>query len=241
MRDFFHWDPSPLLRRRKNLILCAAALCAEICTAAFIMLILNICTAPDEGVIFQTLFIICGTILAGMTFCLITAAACDKKIRRRSRYTYIDIQLKGLVYSSYAGEYRVAGRRIIVRDLYVVPFRELSSVSSGDEGKVLLLTGKLRHYCMNSENLGYHVKNGDFEFDRPYLNVKGFAEEEKLRVPSVFGSSRRVADSVIAAKKRWSELPEPKPYVFREADFIRRRPKTRVLPESFDYSREWKN
>ncbi len=240
MRTFFHWNPEKLRRRERKLILVAAALCAEICVAAFFVLIFNVCTVPDRGVIFQTLSVICGALLAGLLFCLVTAAVCGRKIRLNSRYTYLDIQLQGLVYSAYAGQYRVAGERIVVRDLYYLPFRALSAVSAEADGKTILLTGKLRHYCMDSDNLGYHVRGGDFEFDRPYLNIGGFSEEERLRLPPVFGSTGRVLDSVNAAKKRWSELPAPKPHVFREADYIRLRPKARVLPESFDYNREWK-
>lgn len=239
MRTYFHWNPAPLLRRRKNLILCAAAFCAEVCVAAFFILIFNFCTAPDEDVLTRMLAVICATILAGMLFCLITEEAYGKRIRRRSRYTYLDLQLRGMVYSAYAGEYRVAGERIIVRDVYYIPYASLTAVET--ERRAVVLTGELRHYCMNSENLGYHIKNGDFEFDHPYLNMAGFAREERLRIPDVFGSAERAADSIQAAKRRFDALPAPKPYVFREADFIRRRPKSRVLPESFDYSRSWKN
>lgn len=239
MRAYFHWSPVPSERRRKNMLLCAAAFCGEVCVAAFFVLIFNVCTAPDRGVIFRMLTVIGGTLLAGMIVCLITGAVFERKIRRRSRYTYLDLQLKGMVYSAYAGEYRVGGERMIIRDIYYIPFGSLTSVTA--EKRSIVLSGRISHYCMKSVNLGYHVRNGDFEFDHPYLNIGGYAVEEHLKIPNVFGSVKRAADSIGEAKRRFDALPAPKPYVFREADYIRRRPKARVLPESFDYSREWKN
>ncbi|MCM1334084.1 MAG: hypothetical protein NC084_08130 [Bacteroides sp.] len=239
MRTYFHWAPAPTLRRRKNLILCAAVLCAEVCVAAFLILIFNYCTAPDGDVILRMLAVIAAAVLFGLSFCLIAKEAFGRYIRRRSRYTYLDLRLRGMVYSSYAGEYRVGGERIIVRDVYYLPYAALTAVET--ERRTVVITGELRHYCMNSDNLGYHLRNGDFEFDRPYLNMAGYIKEDRLKIPDVFGSAKRAADAINAAKKRFDALPAPKPYVFREADFIRRKPKSRVLPESFDYSREWKN
>lgn len=237
MRTYFHWNPVPSERRRKNLILCAASFCAEVCVAAFFVLIFNVCTAPDRSVIIRMLAVIGGTLLAGMLFCFAAGAAFDRQIRRRSRYTYLDLQLRGMIYSAYAGEYRVGGERMIIRDIYYIPFRSLEGV--GTEKRTVVLTGRFFHYCMNSASLGYHVRNGDFEFDHPYLNIGGYAVEERVRIPDVFGSARRAADSISGAKRRFDALPAPKPYVFREADYIRRRPRARVLPESFDYSRDW--
>lgn len=239
MRNYFHWDPAPSERRRKNMLLCAAAFCAEVCVAAFFVLIFNVCTAPDPDVILRMLAVIGGTILAGMLFCLAAGAVFDRRIRRRSRYTYLDIQLRGMVYSAYAREYRVGGVRMIIRDVYYVPFRTLTSAAA--EKGAVVLTGRILHYCTNSANLGYHIRNGDFEFDRPYLNIGGYTAEERLRIPGVFRSAKRAADTIGAAKRRFDALPPPKPHVFREADHIRRRPRARVLPESFDYSRSWKS
>lgn len=221
------------------MLIFTAVFCAEICVAAFFVLIFNFLTARNYDVIGQMLGIICGVILGGMGLCFFMAESVHKKIRRNSRFTYVDIQQKFLVFSAYGGEYRVSGEKIIVRDLYYVPFSALKSIEKDKNGRFLTLGGEIRHYCMNSDNLGYHVKDGDIIFDREWLNIGGFEQVQSVRIPAVFGKIAKLSGAVTEGYKRYIEAPKPKPYVFREADFIRRRAKPRVMPEDFTYSRKW--
>lgn len=239
LRTYFHFTPQKDKKRLKKLLFCTAALCGEICIAAFFVLIFNLITAANSDVIFQVTGIICGVILTGMIICLAAAEFSYKKIRRNSRYTYFDIQLKFIIFSYYGGEYTTGGERIIVRDLYYIPLSGFKSVTTDKKGKEVILSGDFRHYCMNSENLGYHVKNGEIVFDREWLNIGGFEKVESIRIPRVFGNSDRLIKSINFAVERYNSLPKPKPYVFKEADFIRRRAKPRYLPEDFGFERKW--
>lgn len=239
MRWFYHFSPLKLRKIARNTILITACFCAEICIAAFIVLIFNFLTARNYDVIFQMLMIVCGAILTGMLICFGTAMVVWKKINRKSRYTYVDIQLKTAIYSSYAGEYRVSGEKVIIRDIYYIPFSSLTGSQVAKNGKDLMVMGKIRHYCMNSENLGYHVKDGEVVFDRELLNESGFECLEEVRIPAVFGKPERLCKAFEEGRARFEEIPAPKPYVFKEADFIRRRAKPRIMPEDFNYTRKW--
>ncbi|MBP5605640.1 MAG: hypothetical protein J6X60_08875, partial [Ruminiclostridium sp.] len=93
---------------------------------------------------------------------------------------------------------------------------------------------------MESDHLGYHTKNGDICFDNIWLNAGSFEELDGAELPARFGSPARICGALTKAKKRFDELPRPKKYEFREADFIRRRPRKRLLPDNPDFSRKWK-
>ncbi len=239
MRWFYHFSPVKLRKKARNVILVTACFCAEICVAAFIVMFFNFFTAGNHDVVLQMLTIICGAILLGMLVCFGAAMISWRKISRRSRYTYVDIQPKTLIYSAYAGEYTVWGNKVIIRDIYYVPFEHFSGVKVAPNGKNVIVTGRVRHYCMNSDNLGYHIKDGEAVFDRELLNESGYESLESLRIPSVFGNPERLCRSIAEGRARFEEIPAPKPYVFKEADFIRRRAKPRTMPEDFNYSRKW--
>ncbi len=239
MRNFFHFSPVKLRKTIQRTVMITACFCAEICIAAFIVLIFNFLTARNYQVIFYMIAVICITILAGMLICFFTEMLLSRKIRRCSRYTYVDIQLKTLIYSAYAGEYSISGERVVIRDIYYIPFAALSKAEISKNGRNIVVTGKMRHYCMNSHNLGYHVVDGEVQFDRALLNESSFETIETLRIPAVFGNPSKLCGAIEEAKERFEEIPAPKPYVFKEADFIRRRAKPRVMPEDFNYSRKW--
>lgn len=239
MREYFHFMPKRIQARTRKMLIFTAVLCGEMCVAAFFVLIFNILTAFNLDVIIRMIITISGIILAGMGICFAMAAVSHRKVRRGSRYTYLDIQLKALVFSAYGGEYRIQGEKVITRDIYYVPFSGLKSIEPEKNGKGIVLTGKIRHYSMNSEFLGYHISDGDIVFDRQWLSIGGFEEVTEVHIPDVFGKNERIIQAVKSAYKRFVETPKPKPYVFREADFIRRRAKPRIMPEDFGYSRKW--
>ncbi len=239
MRWFYHFSPLKLRKIARNTILVTASFCAEICIAAFIVLIFNFFTTRNYDVILQMLTIICCAILLGMLICFGASMIIWHKINRRSRYTYVDIQPKTAIYSSYAGEYRVSGEKVIIRDIYYIPFISMSGVCTAGNGKGVIVTGKIRHYCMNSDNLGYHIKDGEVVFDRELLNESGYEALEEVHIPAVFGNPSKLCRAFEEGRARFEEIPAPKPYVFKEADFIRRRAKPRVMPEDFNYSRKW--
>ena len=239
MRSFFHFSPLRLQKKARNIVLITACFSAEICIAAFFVLFFNFLTARNYNVIFQMLTVTCAVIPLGMLISLLASELFRHKIRRGSRYTYVDIQLKTVIFSAYAGEYRVSGEKIIVRDIYYMPFSDISDISVGKNGKGVILSGNFRHYCMNSDNLGYHVKDGEVIFDRPLLSEACFENVSSVHIPDVFGKPETLCKALKEGREQFDEIPAPKPYVFKEADFIRRRAKPRVMPEDFNYSRKW--
>lgn len=240
MSKYLHCWTDAYSKRAKTIILCTAAICSETCIAAFFVMIFNICAAQPSFVSAAMIILISATICVGMLICLAAAELSNKKIKRHSRYTYLDIQPKGFILSIYAGEYRILGEKTILRDIYYVPFRGIRLAELCADGKNILITGEIRHFCMNSDNLGYHISDGDFDFDRPLLNVSGFETKNQLKLPPVFGKPTALMKTLSTAYKEWQNLPVSKPKTFCEADFIRRRPKARALPDSFDFDRSWK-
>lgn len=218
----------------------SAAFFAEIAFIAFVVLFLNFFTAPDPKLIIEMAIMAAVSIAVGLVICFSAAQISYSKTRRHSRYTYLDIQLKGAVFSRYSESYRIMGEKVIFRELYYIPFKELEAVEISPDGTSVVVTGKIRRFMMDSDNLGYHVKDGDIEFDHWWLNIGGFSEQKHLVIPPLFGKAKRVSDSLSEAKKRFTEIPPPKKYEFKEAAFIRRRPKPRVMPENLDFSRSWK-
>lgn len=239
MKRYFHFRTKDIQRKTASLLIFSAVLCAEICIASFFVLIFNFLTARNQDVILRMLVVICGVILLGMVFCFGLWELSQKKIMRGSRYTYLDIQEKAAVLSIYGGEYRGVKGKVIVRDLYYIPFENLKGIEEDKNGRGVVLTGKIRHYGMNSDFLGYHIKDGDVLFDRQWLNIGGFDQISSVKIPFVFGNNKQVYKSVVEGYKKFLEIPRKGPYVFREADFIRRRAKPRVMPEEFGYRRNW--
>lgn len=239
MKTYFHFRTVGIQRKRINILIFTAVLCAEICIASFFVLIFNFLTARNPDVILRMIVIICTVILAGMGICFGIWELFQKKIMRGARYTYLDIQEKALVLSLYGGEYRGVHGKVIVRDLYYVPFEGLKGIEEEKNGKGVVLTGKIRHYGMNSDFLGYHIKDGDVLFDRQWLNIGGFGQVNSVKIPLVFGKNDRVYKAIVESYKKYLETPKKAPYVFKEADFIRRRAKPRVMPEDFGYRRDW--
>lgn len=240
LTEFCHCRTGSYSARARAVILCTAAVSSEICIAAFFVFIFSVSAARSDSPSFTMPILIAVTIAAGMLICLAAAELSNKKIRHHSRYTYLDIQPKGFILSVYAGEFRILGKKTIFRDIYYVPFRGVTLAELCEDGKNIVITGEIRHFCMNSDNLGYHISDGDFSFDRKVLNVTGYELKKQLKIPPVFGKPSTLMKTLSTAYSDWRSLPTPKPRTFREADFIRRRPKTRELPDSFDFNRNWK-
>lgn len=242
MRSYFHCSTSKFRRRKAVVLTLAGSVCAEAAVISFIVMFFGLFGSESANdALAQTAFLIAALFTAlGMTVCFTAAAVLDKRSARHSRYTYLDIQLKCAVISVYSGEMRILGRSAVFRELYLIPFKELESVSPSRNGRRLVIRGKLRRYGMESDFLGYHVRGGDVEFDRMWLNVGSFEELHAAELPAYFGDAGKICSAIADAKKRFDEIPRPKKHEFREADFIRRRPRPRMMPDDLNFSRTWK-
>ena len=240
MRTYYHCATGRIKRLTAALIAFTAILSSEIAAIAFFVLFFNLFGSPSEALVKQMLMTAGTAVLSGLALSFFIAAAGKTRIERCSRYTFMDIQLKAAVISRYSSAWTAGGRRLIYRELYYIPFRDFVSALPSKSGRKMVIRGKVRYFSMSSGNLGYHVKDGDIEFDRWWLNSGGWEEREETVLPALFGPPARICEALTKAKKRFDELPAPKEHVFREASFVRRRSKPRVMPENLDYSRNWK-
>jgi len=176
-------------------------------------------------------------ITAGLAVCVCSALSVEKKVRMHSRYTFADIQLKFAVLSIYGGIYNIDGENAVWRTIYYIPFSDFVSAQPSANGRKIIVNGRIREYSSDSDHLGYHIRNGSIEFDRMWFEHSGFTELSAAEFPAMFGDPRKLCDALNEAKKRFDELPKPKPYVFREAEHIRRRPKPRLMPNDMWYDR----
>ena len=241
MPTFFHCHTEKYRYRARAAILCIGAFCTEIALVSFFVMFFNIFGAPDREILLQMLILAGISVFSGLSLCLIIYEGTRTLIRRKSRYTYLDIQLKAIVFSRYSKAFRVLGDKKIYRELYIIPLKQLTSVSLYRDGKRILIKGKIRRYCLDSDNLGYHVKDGNIEMDRWWLNSGGFSESDSLVIDDCFAKAEKLIPVLNAAKKRFDELPPPRVYEFKEAEIVKRRKMMkRAMPESFDFSRTWK-
>lgn len=243
MRSYFHCSTAKLRRRRTAALILIGSVCAESAVIAFVVMFFGLFGADgsvDHSLSRTMLVTAAAFVVAGLALCFSAAVSYDRRSARHSRYTYLDLQLKAAVISVYSGEMEVFGEKAVFRELYLIPFKDLISAEPSRNGKKLEIRGKIRRYGMESEFLGYHVRNGDIEFDRMWLNYGAFVTLDRAEIPAYFGSPVKICAAILEAKKRFDEIPKPKKHEFRESDRVRRRPRPRSLPDDMSFSRNWK-
>lgn len=240
MRSYFHCVTSGFGRRASSAVVLVGAAAAEAALIMFILFWFGLLGAQNHSVLFVLPALAAAVIAVGLAVCAALSLSSEKKVRMHSRYTYADIQLKFAVLSRYDGIYNIDGENAVWRVMYYIPFADFVSAEPSRNGGRIVITGRVREYAMDSDYLGYHVRNGGIEFDRPWLEQGCYTELSVLEFPALFGDPRKLCDSLNEAKKRFDELPKPKPHTFREADHIRRRPRPRSMPDNPDFSRRWK-
>lgn len=178
-------------------------------------------------------------IAVGMILFIIYAQCTERAVRRNSKYTYFDICGKAVVYSRYRGEYSHLGEKIIQRELYVMQLKDFKQAYVDEKKKHLILIGKMRVYLDNTDNLGYHVENGNVDFDNWWYNEAGFKTVNMLKLPMDFERPTLIARKMYEAKRDFDAIPEKKPYVFVEADIVKKRKELKKLKEEMRYVRQW--
>lgn len=240
MRSYFHCATSSYRRRLSVTAVLAGSVGAETAVISFIVMFFGVFASDNTEAVPALLTTAAVSVTAGLLICLAAALSARKKVVMHSRYTFADIQLKFAVISRYSGEMKVLDEKCVFRELWYIPFDGFVSAEPSRSGKHIVIRGNIRYYGAESDSLGYHVSNGAIEFDRWWFNHGGFTEMQVLEFPAVFGDPARLCDSLNEAKKRFDAIPKPRPHFFKEADSIRRRPKHREMPDSLDFSRQWK-
>ena len=233
MRSYFHCATARFGRRAASAVTVIAAACAGAAFTAFIVTYFGILTSRgtlSPGPLAAAAAVIAG----GLALCLKLKLSADKKTAMHSRYTFLDIQLRFAALSIYSGEIRRRGEKVVIRELYLIPFDSFVSAAPSRSGRKILLRGRMRHYVMDSRDLGYHIRDGSAEFDRWWLNHGAFTEIDGAEIPVLFGSPRRVCTALKKAKERFDALPKPKPREPAKPGVMRSAPRRRP-PERLHY------
>jgi len=149
----------------------------------------------------------------------------EHRVRVHSKYTYVEIGLKDVIVSLYAGSFTHWGRKTVLRRLVVIPLEEFESVRVSKNEQVLVKakSAAIRDYIANTDRLGYFFKDGDFEFREYFFRERGFNAVQQVYIPRLFTDADEIAESILAAKERFDNLPSPKPYSFEEMPFVKTR------------------
>ena len=159
--------------------------------------------------------------------------------KRAGKYTYFEIEKKAAVFSRYAGEYVSGGRRTVIRNLYVIPLKNYQNAYLDEKRKHLILTGEIRCYKGESDALGYHIKDGEPVFNRWWNDEANFTTVGMLKLPMDFEKPGHIAKALHQAKEQFDAIPEKKPYIFREADIVKKRRELKKIAERMRYERKW--
>lgn len=243
MRSYFHCSTARYSRHASIVIVLVGSACAETAVISFVVMFFGIfgtLGGASWDASAEMLTVAGFSVLTGLAVCFISAFSAKRKTVMNSRYTFLDIQQKSFVISIYDKEFSYAGGKEVYRMLYRVPFSEFVSAEPSRNGKKLIIKGKIYLYGLPSDSLGYHVRGGDIEFDRWWLNSGGYEALTEAQVPSRFGDAARICKVLTDAKRSFDDIPKPAKREFKEADFIRRRSKPRVMPDDLNYSRNWK-
>ncbi|MCL2696919.1 MAG: hypothetical protein FWE74_02420 [Oscillospiraceae bacterium] len=226
MARFFHCDTERYIKRRRYILWLVLLPLFQASLIAVLIVIVNFRAFYEKG---YHLLAFRGITAAAATGTLVFFAVfiiTEKLVRRGARYTYFEIADKALIFSRYDGDYISRGKRIVSRKLYVIPLSSLKKIGHSEKKRRIYLEGEqLREYCDASERLNYKLSGGFPEFASWWYNNNGFKSLTLVRIPRVFTNSdmEKITAAVIDAKKNLNTAPKPKPYVHKEADFIRRR------------------
>jgi len=210
-------------RRLKHFIEYTAPPLFFIAVILTITLLLSFRNLIHQEILLHAVIIVCASIFAFTLLIRIILEVAARKTAVHARYTYIEIGLKDIIISLYAGSFAHFGERTVLRTLYVIPLKEFEEAGIVNRKK-LIIKGNIKEYTGNDQRLGYFFKDGTFEFKEAYYESQGFKEFNELVLPALFGrveTLKQIIDSFNAAKARFNALPPPKPYVFREMEFVK--------------------
>lgn len=244
MRDFFHADTSVYKRRFKSLTITVLVPLFTTCIFCVVNIFLNLRSGSREFVMLM-LAIISGCVFTGLVFEFAALYFTEKLTRRHNRFTYFDILPKGMIYSVYAGEYIMYGKRVIMRRLYYMPFAGVTEILRDPKTNphALTIKGDVRMFYLPSNELGYHInEEGELLFDHWELNDRGFTQLNALEIKKGFGSTRAIERSAKFYLEQFRNIPEKKPFNISDHIKIKHKKKpttSNPLLEAKSYDRHW--
>lgn len=245
MDFFFHADITKYQRRLKGVIITTTVPLFGVCVFCAVNILLNLSAGSRDMVRLMLLIIpLCAAVGIAAVFaaCYITY----KKIRRHSRFTYLDILPDGFVFSVYSGEFHHYTSQVILRRLYYVPFAKLTEITRDEKNspRTIKIKGEIRSFLYETDCLGYHVdEDNHLVFDNAELNSRGFEALDTLEISDCFNSMKRVERSIRFFWEQFKAIPEKKPFNIADHVIGKRKKKlttSNPLLEAPSYDRNWK-
>ena len=241
MKSYFHAETEKYSKLFRHIMLIVTVPVFSLCAFCTANIILNI--GRDTAVMY--FLIAAGSIMAGLITAFVSAYFTDKLTRRHNKYTYFDILPKGMVFSEYAGEFTRYGKKVILRNLYYIPFEKLESVSRNPKVAPhnIEFKGEIRGYFFDSNRLGYHIyEDGELVFDTFELNFGLYETLKSVIVKDRFGNTKRLEKTAEYFHNKYKNTPKKKP--FDIADYVstvkKQKPKTsNPALEKPSYNRKW--
>ncbi|MCL1881724.1 MAG: hypothetical protein FWF76_06050 [Oscillospiraceae bacterium] len=234
MKNFFHCDANMYRKKVRAFFEYTAAPAVFVAIFLTICLLLSLHNLMNSGLLFPAILVVGGIIFVFSLITRILIEITEYCIRVHSRYTYIEIGLKDVIVSLYAGSYAHFGQKNVFRKIIVIPLEtfvsaeilENSRKNSRKNQRILikLKNSKIRVYSGKSERLGYNFREGDFRFNEFYYQEgHDFKSMSEIIIPGKFGSAKTIVASIRAAKERFEVLPPENPYIFKELAFVKAR------------------
>jgi hypothetical protein len=226
MTRFFHSDTSGYIKRRKYILWLVLLPLFQASLIAALIVIVNLRAFAENGFAETAVRGIAAAALAGTFMFFAVMIVTEHLISRNARYTFFEIADKALIFSKYGGDYINRGKRIVSRKLYVIPLEGLEKIGYNEKKRKIYLKGvDFRIYTDASERLNYKLSDGFPEFESWWYNQNGFTTADAVSVSAVFAGTdtEKLCRRIAEAKKYFQSAPKPKPYVHKEADFVRRR------------------
>jgi hypothetical protein len=191
----------------------------------------------DGGFLLPAVKAIGGVIFAFTLIVRIMFEITERCVRAHSRYTYVEIGLKDIIVSLYAGSFTHRRETTTLRRMFVIPLEEFEAAEIVKDGKVRVTakTAAIREYVGNSDRLGYYFVEGTLHHTENYYQCWGFTATNEMFIPQKFENKIEIIKSIYSAKERFDNLPPPKPYVFKEMAFIKTRKMREIQKRMRDF------
>ena len=225
MKCYFHCNVNIYRKKVRTFLEYTAVPVVSVVVFLAVCLLLSFRNLIHSQLLVPAVLIVCAVIFAFALATRIMLQIAEHRVRVHSKYTYIEMGMKDVIVSLYAGSFVHWGRVTVLRRLLLIPLDGFESAEVDGNGRVLVRTktAVIRHYIGNTDRLGYYFKDGTFQFKEFYYQESGFTALERAVIPGQFGEPQAIVDSIYAAVERYENLPPPAPYVFEEMPFVKTR------------------
>jgi hypothetical protein len=186
-----------------------------------VCLLLSLRNLMHSRLLLPAVIIIGSVIFAFTLTARVMLGIAEHRVKVHSKYTYIEIGLKDVLVSEYAGRFH----KTVLRRLIIIPLEAFQTAQITKKGQVLIKSkpGAIRDYTGNTDRLGYYFKDGDLVFKEFFYSQRGFDRHSQVLIPHRFNNYREIVSNIYAAKARFESLPAPKPFVHEEMSFVKTR------------------